>query len=68
MCSSDLFAKGEENQWYIDSGCPKHMTSDINKLLSYNALDKEKNVTFWNNSLAVIKGKHSVFSKRKGER
>ena len=33
------------------------MTGDKNKLLSYNALEKEKNVTFGNDSPAVIKGK-----------
>ena len=43
------------------------MTGDRNKLLSYNTLKKEKNVTFGNDSHAIIKGKGFVFSKRKGE-
>ena len=29
-CGIALFAEGEENQWYIDSGCSKHMTGDRN--------------------------------------
>ena len=45
-CGIDLFAEGEENEWYIDSGCSKHMTGDKNKLLAYSALENEKNVTF----------------------
>ena len=41
------------------------MTGDKNKLLSYNALEKEKNVTFGNDYPVVIKGKGSVFLKEK---
>eukprot|EP00253_Pinus_taeda_P004759 PITA_04759 len=26
-CGIDLYAEGQENQWYIDSGCSKHMTA-----------------------------------------
>ena len=37
------------------------MTSDKEKLHSYNALEKEKNVSFGNDTLAVIKGKGSIF-------
>ena len=59
-CGIALFAEGKENQWYIDSGCSKHMTGDKNKLLSYSALEKEKNVTFGNDTPTVIKGKGSV--------
>ena len=62
-CGIALFSEGEENQWYIDSGCSKHMTSDRNKLLSYNSVEKEKNVTFGNDSPVVIKGKGFVFLK-----
>ena len=40
------------------------MTGDRNKLLSYKALEKEKNVTFGNDSPTVIKGKGSVFLKK----
>ena len=31
-CGIALYAEGQENQWYIDSGCPKHMTGDKEKL------------------------------------
>ena len=41
------------------------MTGDKNKLLSYNALEKKKNVTFGNDTPAIIKGKGSVFLKEK---
>ena len=41
------------------------MTGDKNKLLAYNVLEKEKNVTFGNDTPAVIKGKGSVFLKEK---
>ena len=41
------------------------MTGDKDKLISYNALEKEKNVTYGNDSPAVIKGKGSVFLKEK---
>ena len=64
-CGIFLFAEGEENQWYIDSGCSRHMTGDKNKLLTYNSLEKENKVTFGNDTPAVIKGKGSVFLKEK---
>ena len=60
-----MYEEGQENQWYIDSGCSKHMTGDKNKLLSYNALEKEKNFTFGNDSPTIIKGKGFVFIKEK---
>ena len=41
------------------------MTGDKNKLLAYSALEKEKKVTFGNDSPIVIKGKGSVFLKEK---
>ena len=62
-CGIALFAEGEENQWYIDSGCSRHMTGDKNKLLAYSALEKENKVTFGNDTPAVIKGKGSFFLK-----
>ena len=64
-CGIALYAEGQENQWYINSGFSKHMTSDKEKLHSYNALEKEKNVSFGNDTLAVIKGKGFVFLKEK---
>ena len=60
-CVIALFAEGEENQWYIDSGCLKHMTGDKNKFLAYSVLEKENNVTFGNDTPVAIKGKGSIF-------
>ena len=42
------------------------MTGDKNKLHAYSALEKEKKVTFGNDTPAVIKGKGSVFLKEIG--
>lgn len=64
-CGIALYAKGQENYWYIDSGCSKHMTSDKENLQPYNALEKEKKVSFGNDTLAVIKGKGSISLKEK---
>ena len=41
------------------------MTSDRNKLLSYNSVEKEKNVTFVNDPPTITKGKGSIFLKEK---
>ena len=41
------------------------MIGDSNKLLAYNALEKEKNVTFGNDTPAVIKRKGYIFLKEK---
>eukprot|EP00253_Pinus_taeda_P023378 PITA_23378 len=60
-----LFTQGQENQWYIDNGCFKHMTGDKDKLLSYDSLEKEKNVSFGNDTPAFIKGKGYVYLKEK---
>eukprot|EP00253_Pinus_taeda_P009556 PITA_09556 len=56
-CGIDLYAEGQENQWYIDSGCSKHMTGDNEKRESYTALEKGKKVSFGNDTPAAIKGK-----------
>jgi len=45
-CGIALYAQGQENQWYMDKGCSKYMTGDKEKLHSYNALEKKKNVSF----------------------
>ena len=41
------------------------MIGDKDKLISYNACEKEKNVTFGNDSPAIIKGKGFIFLKEK---
>ena len=63
-CCIALYAEGQENQWCIDSGCSKHVTSDKEKLQSYSALEKEK-VSFGNDNPAFIKGKGSILLKEK---
>jgi hypothetical protein len=62
-CGIALFAEDEENQWYIDSGCSRHMTGEKDKLVAYSTLEKEKKVTFGNDTPAVIKGKGSALLK-----
>lgn len=41
------------------------MTSDKDKLISYKALEKEKNVSFGNDTPAVINNKGSIYLKEK---
>ena len=41
------------------------MTCNKDKLISYNSLEKENNVTFGNDSLVVIKGRGFIFLKEK---
>ena len=65
ICGIALYVEGQENQWYINSGCSKHMTGDREKLHSYNALEKEKSVSFGNDTPAIIEGKGFVFLKEK---
>eukprot|EP00253_Pinus_taeda_P030947 PITA_30947 len=64
-CGIALYAEGQENQWYIDSGCSKHMTGDKEKLQSYSALEKEKNISFGNDTPTLIKVKYSIQLKEK---
>jgi len=56
-CGIAFYAEGQENQWYIDSGCSKHMIGDKEKLESYTTLEKGKKVSFGNDTPATIKGK-----------
>ena len=60
-CGIALYAEGQENQWYIDNGCSKHMTGDKEKLQSYNTLEKENKLLFGNDTPTVIKVK-ALFS------
>eukprot|EP00253_Pinus_taeda_P015104 PITA_15104 len=64
-CGIALYAEGQENQWYIDNGCSKHMTGDKEKIQSYSALEKEKKVSLGNDTPALIKGKGSILLKEK---
>eukprot|EP00253_Pinus_taeda_P025320 PITA_25320 len=66
-CGIALYAEGQGNQWYIDSGCSNHMTVDKEKLEPYSVLEKGKKVSFGNDTLAVIKGKGTAQLKEKVE-
>jgi hypothetical protein len=52
----DLHAQNNTSQWYIDSGCSKHMIGDRNKFLTLNKT-KGGNVMFGNDNSAKIIGK-----------
>ena len=54
-----LYAKNQENQWYIDSGCSKHMIGDKSKF-DFLTEVKGGNVSFGNNALTEIRGKRIV--------
>eukprot|EP00253_Pinus_taeda_P005677 PITA_05677 len=64
-CGIAFYAEGQENIWYIDSGCSKHMTGDKDKLESYSTLEKGKKVSFGNDTPAAIKGKGTAQLKEK---
>jgi hypothetical protein len=58
-CKVALYARNQGCQWYIDSGCSKHMTGDQSKFLKLNKKGKGK-VTFGDNMSAMILGKGTV--------
>eukprot|EP00253_Pinus_taeda_P009071 PITA_09071 len=64
-CGIAFFAEGQENYWYIDSEFSKLVRGDKERLRSYNFLQKEKNVSFGNDTPVVIKGKDYVYLKEK---
>eukprot|EP00253_Pinus_taeda_P021264 PITA_21264 len=64
-CGISFYAEEQENIWYIDSGCSKHMTGDKEKLELYSALEKGKKVSFGNYTPAAIKGKGTAQLKEK---
>eukprot|EP00253_Pinus_taeda_P009667 PITA_09667 len=64
-CGITFYAEGQENLWYIDSGCSKHITGDKEKLEPYTALEKGKKVSFGNETPAAIKGKGTAQLKEK---
>ncbi|XP_052627806.1 uncharacterized protein LOC128134289 [Lactuca sativa] len=58
MTSSIVLNAGEPNDdtWYIDSGCSKHMTGNRNYLRDFKPIQTNQDVTFGNNMKAKIKG------------
>ena len=45
-----------DNQWYIDSGCSRHMTGKLEYLKDFCGLQGAGYVKFGNKDLAEIKG------------
>jgi hypothetical protein len=58
-CKIALYVKDKMIQWYVDSGCSKHMTRDQEKFLSLKKKEKGS-VTFRDNVSAKILGKDIV--------
>jgi hypothetical protein len=58
-CNVALYERNQGCQWYIDSGCSKHMARDQSKFLKLNKKGKGK-VTFGDNMSAKIMGKGIV--------
>ena len=54
-----LYVRNQECQWYIDSGCSKHMTRYQSKFLKLNKKGKGK-ATFGDNMSTKILGKWTV--------
>ena len=53
-CDLALIAQDQKNQWYLDSGCSKHMTGDRSKFVTFDE-KKFGNVTFSNDKAGKIK-------------
>jgi len=47
-CGLALYAQNNENRWFVDSGCSRHMTGDKRKFVSLSK--KEGNVSFGSGS------------------
>ena len=62
-CGIAFYAEGQENLWYIDSGCSKHMIGDREKLESYSALES----FLWKRCLCSHKRKRRCSVERKGQ-
>lgn len=56
-CGLALFAQNNGNQWFVDSGCSRHMTGDRRKFISLSK--KEGNVSFGSGT-GKIAGKGTV--------
>jgi len=58
-CGLVMYAQDKGIQWYIDSGCSKHMIGDQNKFITLKE-EKGGNVTFVDNAFATVVGKGIV--------
>ena len=66
-CTVALQAKQKKHDWYVDSGCSKHMTGDKDKFLT---LRKEKNrpVSFGNDNSSKIIREGTIWIGNKNEK
>jgi hypothetical protein len=58
-CNVALYVRNQECQWYIYSGCSKHMIGDQSKFMKLNKKGKGK-LTFGDNMLDKILGKGTI--------
>jgi len=54
-----LQKNSRKNQWYLDSGCSKHMTSDLAQFTSLKLKD-EGHVTYGDNNKGKIRERGNV--------
>jgi hypothetical protein len=64
QCSLSLQAQHRKSDWYVDSGCSKHMTGDRNMFLTLKK-EKDGSVSFGNNHSAKIIGRGTIKLGRK---
>ena len=60
ICGIALYAAKDEDKWYIDSGCTKHMTGDRNRFFDLKR-DKRGEVAFRDDGTTKILGKGTIF-------
>jgi hypothetical protein len=58
-CTIALIAKQRKHNWYVDSGCSKHMTSDRDKFLTLRK-ERDGSVSLKNDDSTKIIGKDTV--------
>jgi hypothetical protein len=66
-CTVALQAKQKKHGWYVDSGCSKHMTCDIDKFLTLRK-ERDGSVSFENDDSSKIIGKCTVRIGNKNEK
>jgi hypothetical protein len=58
-CMLSLQAKHKRHGWYVDSGCSKHMTGDMDRFLTLKK-ERDGSVSFGNDNSTIIIGKGTV--------
>lgn len=64
-CDLVLCGQSDENQWFVDSGCLRHMTGGQNKFISLNK--KDGNVSFGSASAKISRKGTSALVNGKGK-